>query len=133
MPVASGLVSQSAISQTPSGLSQKPATPVAINVHQHSITGSNAIPVLQPARPASQLTATQAVTGTIDKSLSSSSTASPDPPVSRLLTLDRKPTSLPLSILRKRVKCLTRKLVYQNRTLITTYLKSKTTKKPLEK
>ena len=49
-----------------STFSQKPATSVAVDIHEHPVTGSSEIPVLQPARQASQLTATQSVTCTSD-------------------------------------------------------------------
>ena len=39
--------------------SQKPATSIAVDTHQHSITGSSEMPVLQPARPAGKVTVTQ--------------------------------------------------------------------------
>ena len=49
---------------------------IAVDVYQHSVSNSSEMPGLQPARPASQLTVAQSVTGISENSLSTSSTAS---------------------------------------------------------
>ena len=56
---------------------------------QHSITGSSEMPVPHPV-----------------------------PGIWQTLTLNNKSTSLPLSLLRKRSKCLTGEATYKNRTVI---------------
>ena len=61
--------SQLTTRQAPTGASQKAATSVAVDAHQHSVTSSSEIPVLQPPRPTNQLAATQSVTATSDKPL----------------------------------------------------------------
>ena len=71
------MVSQFTTSHAPVGTGQKgvPATSGAVEIRQHSATGSSEMPVLQPATLASQFTASQPVTAIKDQPLPTTSTA----------------------------------------------------------